>query len=220
MSVSRCHRLKKTLFCESFKWSSFAKTLILHRFCKMLHNFVVGFRATRNGVCALHSDTCSSLHLAQVIKGWSLSWIIVENHQVAAANCPEDLESLGQGFHQLHSLNKSYVQLSTPLNRFQQTILLFVTFSCKSLTHFHEPLKVASLTGGECQRRWGRRFFSFHSSTCQLSFHWYQTFTSRTMTKVSLPRKNFKCYPLLLRARHMPCWGHWRTLDEWSHCRV
>ena len=77
MSVSRCHRLKKTLFCESFKWSSFAKTLI--QFCKMLHNFVVNFRATRNGVCALHSDTCSPLHLAQVVISRSLCCVIVAN---------------------------------------------------------------------------------------------------------------------------------------------
>ena len=76
----------------------------------MLHNFVVNFRATRNGVCALHSDTCSPLHLAQVVISRSLCCVIVANqpdvmllwqiNQVAAANCPEDLESLGQGFHQ------------------------------------------------------------------------------------------------------------------------
>ena len=48
-------------------------------------------------------------------------------NQVAAANCPEDLESLGQGFHQLHSL---MCQLSTLLNHFQRTTL-FAIFPAK-----------------------------------------------------------------------------------------
>ena len=65
----------------------------------MLHNFVVCFRAIRHGVRALHSDTCSPLHLAQVRMGLSLCCNTLQINQVAAANCLEDLESLGQGFH-------------------------------------------------------------------------------------------------------------------------
>ena len=48
---------------------------------------------------ALHSDTCSPLHLAQVKTALSYFIIVWQINQVAAANCPEDLESLGQGFH-------------------------------------------------------------------------------------------------------------------------
>ena len=65
----------------------------------MLHNFVVGFRAIRHGVRALHSDTCSPLHLAQVRMGFTYFIILWQINQVAAANCLEDLESMGQGFH-------------------------------------------------------------------------------------------------------------------------
>ena len=71
----------------------------------------------------------------------------------------------------------------------------FVTFPCKSLTCSHEPLKVVGLSGGECQRRRGRQFFFFHSSTRQLSFHWYQTSYSQERRQSFSPQAKLQMLP-------------------------